>query len=435
MKKLLLLLAVICTMSVKAQTLYFPPLTGSAWETITPAELGWCQDSLTQLVNYVGDNNSKALIILKGGKIALEHYYGTFTRDSLWYWASAGKSLTSFLVGMAKQEGLLSLDDPSNLYLGEGWSNCTPEQENNIKIRHHISMTTGLDDGVENVDCTIDTCLNYLAEPGTRWAYHNAPYTIIDEIISNAAGVSLNNFFLTRVRNRTAINGVYFQTGDNNVFYSTARSMARYGLLIQNNGTWQNDVIMTDAAYFNEMINPSQNLNNSYGYLWWLNGQSSFMMPTFEQVFPGYLLPDAPADMKCALGKNGQYLLISPSEDLVVVRMGNDAGGINGAVPTVFANDIIKKILNAQCGVTSAKMDAQSAFTIHPNPGDGNIFLTSSNLSPISHVNVTDLSGRSLVCFSDGKNLNISHFNTGIYFIQLTDKSGNSSVIKYFKSH
>jgi CubicO group peptidase (beta-lactamase class C family) len=434
MKKIILFFALIFATTSKSQSLYFPPLTGNTWETISTDELGWCQDSLTQLINYVGDNNSKALIILKGGKIALEHYYGTFVQDSLWYWASAGKTMTSFLVGMAKQEGLLSLDDPSNIYLGEGWSNCTPEQENAIKIRHHISMTTGLDDGVPNVDCTIDTCLNYLADPGTRWAYHNAPYTIIDEIISNAAGVTLNNFFLTRVRNRTAINGIYFQTGDNNVFYSTARSMARFGLLMQNNGTWQNDVIMTDASYFNEMITPSQNLNNSYGYLWWLNGQSSFMMPGFQLIFPGYLLPDAPADMICALGKNGQYLLISPSEDLIIVRMGNDAEGINGAVPTIFANSIVKKILNANCGVTSNNEANPNSFSIFPNPGNGIITVNSGSPNGIHQINITDLSGRTLESFVDNNKLNISNYQTGIYLIHIKDNNGNSSVIKYVKS-
>lgn len=79
-----------------AQTLYFPPLTGSNWDTLSNQELGWCNDSLQSLIDYVGDNNSKAFIILKDGKIALEKYYGTFTKDSLWFWASAGKSLTSF---------------------------------------------------------------------------------------------------------------------------------------------------------------------------------------------------------------------------------------------------------------------------------------------------------------------------------------------------
>ncbi len=42
-------------------------------------------------------------------------------------------------------------------------------------------MTTGLDDGVPDVDCMLPSCMIYKADAGTRWAYHNAPYTILDK--------------------------------------------------------------------------------------------------------------------------------------------------------------------------------------------------------------------------------------------------------------
>ena len=200
--KLLSIFLLVFTSSSFAQTLYFPPLSGSNWDTLSNQELGWCNDSLQSLIDYVGDNNSKAFIILKDGKIALEKYYGTFTKDSLWFWASAGKSLTSFLVGMAQEEGLLSIDDLSSNYLGAGWTSCSAEQESLIHIRNQLTMTSGLNDDVFNPDCTSDTCLEYLADAGTRWAYHNAPYTLLDGVISGASGITLNQFYNTRVRNR-----------------------------------------------------------------------------------------------------------------------------------------------------------------------------------------------------------------------------------------
>ena len=64
--------------------------------------------------------------MLKDGKIAIEKYFGTFTKDSLWYWASAGKTLTAFLVGQAQENGLLSISDSTSKYLGSGWTGLTP---------------------------------------------------------------------------------------------------------------------------------------------------------------------------------------------------------------------------------------------------------------------------------------------------------------------
>ncbi len=134
--------------TAKAQNLYFPPNTGNTWDTISPASLGWCQNELDTLVNYLDQINTKAFILLKDGKIVVEEYFGTFTQDSLWYWASAGKSLTAFTVGIAQQEGYLSIDDTSSQYLGQGWTVCPPAKEEMISIRHQLSMNTGLDDGV-----------------------------------------------------------------------------------------------------------------------------------------------------------------------------------------------------------------------------------------------------------------------------------------------
>ena len=98
MRKIVLLLLVLMNMHVKAQSLYFPPLSGNAWDTLSPARLQWCQARIDSLYNYLESRNTQAFIILKDGKIVLEKYFGTFTADSIHYWASAGKTLTAMLV-------------------------------------------------------------------------------------------------------------------------------------------------------------------------------------------------------------------------------------------------------------------------------------------------------------------------------------------------
>ena len=146
-----------------AQNLYFPPLTGNAWDTIAPVQLGWCPNKIDTLLQFLEDENTKAFLVLKDGKIVIEQYYDNFTANSLWYWASAGKSLTAFLTGLAQEQNYLSISDTTSTYLGTGWTSCTPAQEEKITIRNQLTMTSGLDDGYSNSDCTDDTCLFYLA--------------------------------------------------------------------------------------------------------------------------------------------------------------------------------------------------------------------------------------------------------------------------------
>jgi len=74
---------------------YFPPLNSETWETATIAELNWNESELQPLLNYVEEKNSKSFIILHQGKIVVEKYYNAHTSSKVWYWASAGKTLTT----------------------------------------------------------------------------------------------------------------------------------------------------------------------------------------------------------------------------------------------------------------------------------------------------------------------------------------------------
>jgi CubicO group peptidase (beta-lactamase class C family) len=326
------------------ETLYFPPINATDWEKISSTALGWNETELSNLNTFLQSKNTKAWIILYKGKIVEEKYFGTFTQDSLWYWASAGKTMTAILVGIAQQEGLVNISNRTSQYLGAGWSSAPVAKENLITIRHQLTMTTGLDDGVTDNDCTLPGCLLYKADAGTRWAYHNAAYTLLDKVIETATGISYNTYFQQKVRNKIGMNGLWIKTpNSNNVLYSNARSMARFGLLLLNKGNWDTNPILIDQDYFNSQISTSQNLNLSYGYLTWLNGKSSSMLPTLQTVFQRSIIPEAPSDMFAALGKNDQKIYIVPSMQLVVIRMGNSAGSAEFAL-SGFDNELWGKL-------------------------------------------------------------------------------------------
>ena len=348
----ILILVSALSINISAQNIYFPPLAGNTWETISPESLGWCTDKIDSMFSFLEQKHTKAFIVLKDGKIVIEHYFGSFTQDSIWYWASAGKTLTSLLVGIAQEEGYFSIYDSTSDYLGEGWTSCPPEKERLITIRNQLTMTTGLNDAVIDPYCTDPSCLVYLADAGTRWAYHNAPYTLLDKVVENSTGQNYNVYFNNKIRSRIGMNGLWLPSGYNNIYFSNARSMARYGILIQNYAVWDADTLLRDTSYFNAMVNTSQNFNKSYGYLWWLAGKESYMIPNLQIVFPGTWAPDAPADMIAALGKNGQILNVVPSLGLVFVRMG-DPPDSSLEVTTYFNNQIWQKLNDVICNQTS----------------------------------------------------------------------------------
>ena len=349
--KTALLVSLSCNIYVKsdAQTIYFPPLNNAAmWDTISPASLGWCTNRIDSLYNFLNFQNTKAFIVLKDGKIVLEKYFDNFTKDSVWYWASAGKTITSFLVGKAQKDGLLSINDISSKYLGSGYTSCTPAQENEISIRHQLTMTSGLDDGIPDNHCTTNTCLIYKAPVTTRWAYHNAPYTLLEKVLETATNQNLNAYTQTALKTKTGITGSWITLNYDNIFFSKPRSMARFGLLYLNKCIWQTDTLLHDTSYFNQSVNSSQSLNNSYGYLWWLNGKSSFMVPSSQFVLPGSYAPAAPADMFAGIGKNGQIVSIAPSLGLVVIRMGEASSDISD-VPFTLCNKIWENLNYVLC--------------------------------------------------------------------------------------
>ncbi len=330
--------------TVPASTLYFPTVSGTTWEATPPASLGWSATSVTALETYLLSKNTKAFIILKNGRIVMEKYFGNFTADSNWYWASAGKTVTAMLVGIANREGLLNIDNRSSQYLGTGWTSAPLVKENLITVKHQLTMTSGLDDGLGDDDCTLPSCLQYKADAGNRWSYHNAPYTLLDKVIENATGKNFNTYFQEKIRNRIGMNGVWIRTGSyNNVYYSNARSMARFGLLMLNKGIWDQTPILGDTAFFNRQINTSQSFNLSYGYLTWLNGKSSHMRPGIHIQFNSSMVPEAPMDMYAALGKNDQKIYVVPSQNLVVIRMGESAGNVQLAVSS-FDNELWGKL-------------------------------------------------------------------------------------------
>lgn len=319
---------------------YYPPLSGDAWETKTASSLGWDETQLQAAFDYAGSKSTYGLIVLQHGKIIKEQYWNNWTKDTKYYLASAGKSVVGFVTGIAQQEGILNINDKTSTYLGNGWTNLPLAKEDLIKIKNQLTMTTGLDDAAPDPDCLTPSCLVYKADAGSRWAYHNAPYRLLQDVIGKASGQTWNQYCKAKLFDQIGMKSGFWL---NYVMYCTTRDAARFGSLILKKGEWDGKKLLTNPGYFTAMNTTSQNYNLSYGYLWWLNGKASCMAPGSQIVFPISLVSNAPKDMFMALGKDDKKIYVVPSLDVVVVRLG-DSAGTSTLGPSSFDNELWGKL-------------------------------------------------------------------------------------------
>lgn len=326
---------------VESDAMYFPSNTDNVWETTSMSKLGWNESAVQPLKDFLRENGTKSFIVLVNGRIVMEEYFNGQTQSETWHWHSAGKSLVAITVGIAQQEGLLNINDKVSKYLGTGWTSEPPEKEDLITIRHLLTMTSGLDDRPQKVDDKAN--LTYVADAGTRWAYSNA-FQILMDIVAAASHTDFQTYFNNKVRDKIGMDGIWNYGLIFRIYHSTARSMARFGLLALNSGKWKNEQILNEN-FFDNCVNSSQTINPSYGYLWWLNGKASYMIPASQTVFQGFLVQNAPADMYAAMGAGDQRTYVIPSKKMVVVRMGDPSDPENPSFAlSGFDNELWQKI-------------------------------------------------------------------------------------------
>jgi CubicO group peptidase (beta-lactamase class C family) len=309
----------------ESEAMYFPSNADSGWETKKLSSLGWNNSAVQPLKDYLIQKNTRSFMILVNGRIVMEEYFNGHTATDTWQWNSAGKTLVSVTTGIAQQEGLLNINNKVGQYLGEGWTSEPIAKENLITSRHLLTMTSGIND---SSNLMIKSNLTYMADAGTRWSYSNVFQKLMD-VVAAASNQGFETYFNAKLKNKIGMDGFWNKGVIFKIYNSNTRSMARFGLMALNKGKWKNETIINEA-FFLESMNTSQNINPSYGYLWWLNGKSNYMVPGGQTIYPTSLVPNAPADMYSAMGAEDQRIYIIPSKNMVIVRMG---GASNPATP------------------------------------------------------------------------------------------------------
>jgi len=323
-----------------SDSMYFPPNSSSTWETESISNLNWNQNAIQPLKDYLIQTNTKSFMILVNGRIVMEEYFDGHTSTSEWEWNSAGKTLVSTTIGIAQQENVLNINNNVSDYLGTEWTSMPVAKENLITVRHLLTMTSGNDDTKQLM---IKPNMTYVADAGTRWAYSNIFQKLID-VVASASNKTFETYFNEKIKNKIGMEGFWNFGIIFTIYHSSTRSMARFGILALNKGKWNSEQII-DETFFDESISSSQNINPSYGYFWWLNGKTSFMIPGEQTVYQGRLVPNAPSDMYAAMGAKDQRIYVVPSKKMIIIRMGNASNPVNpNFAVSGFDNELWSKI-------------------------------------------------------------------------------------------
>jgi CubicO group peptidase (beta-lactamase class C family) len=252
--------------------------------------------------------------------------------------ASIQKSLISILIGIAQQKGFLDINQSITSHIGQ-WTKLTKEKEDLITIQNLLTMTSGLD-----VD------FNYSSEPGSEWLYNTRVYSRLINVLEQATGLQINvlssewlfkplqmtdTFWKERKKGPLGFQKDSSKYG----LITTGEDLLKFGEFILNGGEVGDNHIISDIDFFDDSFTKSQNLNEAYGYLWWLNNSKTHM--TWNKGYSsGQLFPNAPEDTILALGAGSRILAIIPSKEMVMVRLGSFPNNSN------FNNSLWKYIQN-----------------------------------------------------------------------------------------
>lgn len=286
---------------------------GTDWEKAEPATQGLSAEKLDKAREWLESHKSKSGLVVRHGRIVAEWYFGEADRRSKFAAYSTSKSLSSMATGLAIADGKLALDHTVGRYIPD----AAPEGKRSITVKHLLSMTSGVhnDPNVGQREDLFRYALREVAmdnEPGSKWDYNNTGLALLSPVFEKATGKQIDSFLNERVFAPIGITSddwTWERRDGYAIPYSgchlNARSMGRIGLLVLNNGKW-NDRQLVPAAWLKESVAPSQELNKTYGYLWWNNTTGKW--------------PNVPKDAYAALGRWDNNIFIVPSLDLVVIR-------------------------------------------------------------------------------------------------------------------
>ena len=290
---------------------------------------GYDSSKFDLLTAHILDKTFKdinSIIIARHGKILFEEYFNGATPNTLHDIRSAGKSLTSALVGIAIDKGLINSVEERLLSYFPGIE-CTSDwnpKKNDITLKHVLSMSFGLCEPGEypawenrrwyTMHWTNDVlCQPIEYKPGTRFDYDSAAPALFGPIIEQVSGMSVGQFAkkylfeplgIERYRWFILPTGREYTGGG---FSMCPRDMVKFGQLYLHKGMWNGEQLISkewveESTKAHLIVNSK--LDRHYGYYWW---KETF--PINNRLIESYF----------ASGNGGNKIYVFPTQDLVAV--------------------------------------------------------------------------------------------------------------------
>lgn len=291
-----------------------------------PGENELSEASFVELLDQIGGNSSiNTVIVLKDSNTVQERYKYGYDKDSVVTFNSCAKSITSILIGIAIDQGLIeSIDTKISVYFPEILDD-TDSRKQEITIKHLLEFTAGFDWpewGTWNYwpgefvssENWVDFVLSrpMIAEPGTEFAYNTGASQLLSAILQKATGEDAFTFAEKNLFVPLDIQDVTWgkdpqgiTTGGFQISMKPSDA-AKIGLLYLNNGNYDGKQIVSETWVEESTQAHSQGgyFGSKYGYHWWVEDTGE-------------------VNYYYAMGYGGQYIFIAPERNLVAVFSSN----------------------------------------------------------------------------------------------------------------
>ncbi|NNC83386.1 MAG: serine hydrolase [Flavobacteriales bacterium] len=270
-----------------------------------------------------------SFLVIHKGKILYENYWEDGS-DTMWSNSfSMAKSITSMLIGEAIEDGLIrSVEDKASDYL----TDLKGTDKEDVTIKHLLQMTAGIgfdehygdpfgfmakaNYGDEMYQKTLSYPQVY--EPGTRWEYLGGCTLLLSYIVQEVTGKTCTEHAQERLWGPLGAEQDALWTYDPSTgrerafccFYSNATDFARFGQLFLCDGNWKGEQLIS-PQWVEESLTPCMVPDatgepvDHYGYQWWLNSHKGI-------------------DVQCMRGLKGQYVIVIPEREAILVRLGHE---------------------------------------------------------------------------------------------------------------
>ena len=302
-----------------------------------PPGLPWVKSSLSiaqpdpETQKWLDDLGTTALLVLENGQIVYEKYDLSGGPDVISGSFSMAKSIVAVLYGFALQEGRIkSLNEPISNYLME-WEGS---DQGKITIKNLLTMASGLNwqeayvnpfsittEAYYGTDLRMTALRQQMSGvPGERFSYQSGNTQLLGLILSRAVNMNLAYYASAKLwkplgAEKDALWSLDHEDGMEKAFCcvnATARDFARIGELVRLNGKWNGQQLLNES-YVHEMLTPHQIPGEDgkpvdyYGYQWWIMNTPSGPVPYMRGIL-------------------GQYVIVVPQKNRVIVRLGNKTG-------------------------------------------------------------------------------------------------------------